>query len=69
MPCAPKVVADHVDGQAGLGLPVDLVEEVAEVDRPVLGRQLADHLAGGGVQRGEQVHGAVPDVVVAAPLG
>ena len=36
-----QVVADHVDGQAGLGLPVDLVEEVAEVDDPVLGRQLA----------------------------
>ena len=63
-----QVVADDVDGQAGLGLPVDLVQEVAEVDRPVLGGQLADHLAGGGVQRGEQVDGAVPDVVVAAPL-
>jgi hypothetical protein len=57
-----------VDGQPGLGLPVDLVQEVAEVDGPVLGGQLADHLAGGGVQRGEQVDGAVPDVIVAAPL-
>ena len=45
------------------------VEEVPEVHRPVLGGQAADHLAGGGVQRGEQVDGAVPDVVVAAPLG
>ncbi|MEU6729275.1 helix-turn-helix domain-containing protein [Nonomuraea wenchangensis] len=26
------------------------------------GGQFADHLAGGGVQGGEQVHGAVPDV-------
>ena len=34
-----EVVADHVDGQAGLGLPVDLVEEVAEVHGPVLGGQ------------------------------
>jgi hypothetical protein len=58
-----------VDGQAGVGLPVDLVQEVAEVDGPVLGRQLADDLAGGGVQGGEQVDGAVPDVVMAAPLG
>jgi hypothetical protein len=58
-----------VDGQAGFGLPAGLVEEVAEVHGPVLGRQLADYLAGSGVQRGEQVHGAVPDVVVAAPLG
>jgi hypothetical protein len=58
-----------VDGQAELGLPVDLIEEVPEVDRPVLRRQVADHLPGGGVQRGEQVNGAVPDVVEAAPLG
>ena len=64
-----QVVADHVDGQAGLDLPVELVQEVAEVDGAVLGGQVADDLAGGGVQRGEQVDGAVPDVVVAAPLG
>src|SRR5215472_15036403 len=31
--CA-EVVADQVDVQAGVGLTVDLVEEVAEVDRP-----------------------------------
>jgi hypothetical protein len=42
-----------VDGQARLGLPVDLVEEVAEVDGPVLGGRLADLLAGGRVERGE----------------
>ena len=64
-----QVVADHVDVQAGAGLPVDIVQEVPEVHRPVLGGQAADHLAGGGVQRGEQVDGAVPDVVEAAPLG
>jgi hypothetical protein len=52
-----QVVADDVDGQAGVGLPVDLVEEVPEVDGPVLGGQVADDLAGGGVQRGEQVDG------------
>src|SRR5208282_6785260 len=63
-----QVVADDVDGQAGVGLPVDVVQEVAEVDGPVLGGQAADHLAGGSVQRGEQVDGAVPDVIVAAPL-
>ena len=40
-----QVVADDVDGQAGVGLPVDVIEEVAEVDRPVLGGQLADYLA------------------------
>ena len=64
-----QVVADHVDGQAGLGLPVDLIQEVPEVDGPVPGGQLAGHLAGGGVQRGEQVDGAVPDVIMAAPPG
>jgi hypothetical protein len=32
---------------AVLGLPVDLIEEVPEVDGPVPGRQLADYLAGG----------------------
>jgi hypothetical protein len=51
------------------GLAVELVQEVAEVHRPVLGGQLAGHLAGGDVQRGEQVHGAVPHIVKAAPLG
>jgi hypothetical protein len=34
-----------VDGQAGLGLPVDPIEEVPEVDGPVLGGQLAAALA------------------------
>jgi hypothetical protein len=33
-----QVVADHVDRQAGAGLTVDLVQEVAEVHGPVLGR-------------------------------
>jgi hypothetical protein len=74
------------DGQAGLGLPVGLVLEVAEADDrargggpvrggPVLGGQMADDLASGGLERGEQVDGAlpdvdgaVPDVVVTAPL-
>ena len=64
-----ELVADDVDGQAGVGLLVDLIEEVAEVGRPVLRGQMADDLAGGGVQRGEQVDGAVPDVIMATPLG
>ncbi len=36
--------------------------------RRVPGRGLPDHHAGRGVQRGEQIHGAVPLIVVAAPL-
>ena len=54
-----------MDCQAGIGLAVDLVQEVAEVHRLVLGGQLADHRAGGDVQRGEQVDCAVPYVVEA----
>ncbi len=57
-----------MDRQAGFDPPVDLVEERGEVLRRVLGRGLPDHHAGRGVQRGEQIHGAVPLVVVAAPL-
>jgi hypothetical protein len=64
-----QVVADDVDLQPGVGPPVDLVREVAEVDGAVPGGQLADDLAGRGVQRGEQVDRAVPDVVEAAPFG
>ena len=64
-----REVVDHVDGQPWLGLAVDLVQKVPEVHCPVLGGQVADHLPGRGVQRGEQVDGAVPDVIVAAPLG
>jgi hypothetical protein len=46
-----EVVADHVDRQAGVGLAVDLAGEVAEVHRPVLGGQFADHLAGDDAER------------------
>ena len=58
-----------MDVQAGIGVAVDLVEEVAEVHSPVLGGQLANDLAGGDVQRGEQVDRAVPGLVEAAPFG
>lgn len=34
---------------------------------PMLRGELPDHLADGSVQRGEQVHGAVPRVVETAP--
>jgi hypothetical protein len=51
-----------VDFQAGLDRLVDLVEEVAEVDGRVLRGQFAYDLAGGDVQGGDQVGGAVPGV-------
>jgi len=64
-----EVVADDVDSEPWFGRVVDLVQEVAEVGGRVLGRELADDLAVGDVQGGEQVGGAVPFVVEAAPLG
>jgi hypothetical protein len=45
-----KVVAEEMDRQARLDLAVDLVQEVAEVDGAVTGRQVADHPVGGGVE-------------------
>ena len=71
----PRVIGRQLSGHRGWPRSwgpdhaVDLVQEVAEVDGPVLGGQLADHLAGSDVQRGEQVHGAVPFVAEAAPFG
>jgi hypothetical protein len=52
-----------VDVQAGLDLAVDLIEEVAEVDRPVLATACRSHC-----RWRCSGDGAVPDVVVAAPL-
>ncbi len=63
-----EVVTDQVDRQARLDLPVDLGEEPGEVLGGVPGGGCTDHRAGGGVQRREQVDGAVAVVVVAAVL-
>ncbi|MEQ4715470.1 hypothetical protein [Nonomuraea sp. B19D2] len=41
-----------MDRHAGLNMAVDLIEEVAEVDGTMARWQLADHLAGGGIERG-----------------
>jgi hypothetical protein len=59
------VVAHDVQGHAGIGRR-DVLEEGQELLVPVLGVAGAGHLAGRGLQRGEQRGGAVPDVVVAA---
>ena len=66
-PVRGQVVTDDVDGQAGLALTVNLIQEVAEVHRPALSGQLADHLASRGVRCGEQVDGAAPDVIAVGP--
>jgi transposase len=54
--------------ELGGDLLVDLLQEPLELDRAVTVVQLADHVAGRGVQRGEQARGAVALVVVAHPL-
>src|SRR5947208_9367233 len=59
------VVADDVQLAAGVSLR-DLAEKLQELLVPVPGVAGAGHLAGRGLQRGEQCGGAVPDVVVAA---
>ena len=63
------VVADQVQVQLGRGVRVDGLEEPQELLVAVPALVLADHLAGGDVQRGEQARGAVADVVVGLPAG
>src|SRR5204863_447151 len=58
------VVADQVQVQLGGGVLVDGLEEPQELLMAVPPLVLADDLAGGDVQGGEQAGGAVPDVVV-----
>src|SRR5262245_16752318 len=43
--------------------------KLAELDRAVAWEALADHLAGGHIERGKQAGGAVSNIVVGAPLG
>ena len=62
------VVHHQVQLTFGVG-PGDLLEEREELLVAVPGLARADHVAGGDRQRGEQRGGAVPFVVVGAPLG
>ena len=63
------VVHDQVDIEVLGHVGLDLVEELEELRCPVAGEALADHLAGGDVQGGEQRGCAVALVVVAAARG
>src|SRR5947208_3447707 len=56
----------HVEMSRHRGL--DQVEETAELLRPMPWRHLGEHLAGGDVERGVEIGGAVADVVVALPF-
>jgi zinc-finger of transposase IS204/IS1001/IS1096/IS1165/Transposase len=64
-----EVVADQVHLEPGGHVLVDPGQELLELRGPVAAVQGVDHGAVGDVERGEQVGRAVPDIVVAAPLG
>ena len=63
------VVQDQVDVQLRRYVLFDGVEEVAELDGPVAALELADDLAGFGVERCEQAGGAVAKIIVRAAFG
>ena len=56
-----------MSSSAGHGT-VDGLQELAELGGSMLGAQAVDHLAGGEVQRGEEVSDPVALVVVGSPL-
>jgi hypothetical protein len=62
------VVDDQVEREAGRGLVVNRLQELAELHRPMAAMKLPDHSARLEVERGEQVGGAVAQRVGRAPL-
>jgi hypothetical protein len=64
-----EIVEDDVDVETGLDARFDLAQKGHEVLRPMLGRAPCEHLAGGHIKRGEQIHGAMAHVVVGPTLG
>ena len=64
-----EVVQHDVDIEVCGGVQVDPSEEVQHVAAGVPSAGLAQHLAGGNVERGEEVHGAVALVVVGEGAG
>jgi hypothetical protein len=61
------VVPDEMDLEALGDIGLDLVEELAELGRPMTAVAFSDHMAGGNVEGGKQRGCAMPFVVVAAP--
>ena len=57
----------NVDVQPRVGALVELVQEAGEGNLVVVLDRLGDHLAGGGVQRGDDGGGAVADVLELPP--
>jgi len=66
----PVVVEDEVKVESAGHRGVNRLKELAELECPVAAMELADHRAGLDVEcGGEQVGGAMPQVVVRTPLG
>ena len=63
------IIEDQVQFQVARHGGVDGFQEAAKLDRAVTAMELADHGAGFGVERGEQVDGAVAQVVRRAARG
>ena len=57
----------HVQVRRHVGF--DGVEELAELDGPMAALELADDLAGFGIERGEQAGGAVTEIVMSSAFG
>lgn len=63
------VVQNQMDLKMGRDLSIDGVEECTKLYRSVPTMQLTNNLAAFGIQGSEQGSGAVPRIVISAPLG
>ena len=64
-----EIVEDDVDVEGRFDVRFDLAKKGHEVLRPMLGLASCGHLAGGHIERGEQIQGAMAHVVVRPSLG
>ncbi len=64
-----EIVEDHVDGEGGVHPLVDLAQKAHEIPRPMLLLGVRHDLAGRDVERREEVHRAMADVVVRLAFG
>ena len=64
-----EIVEDHVDGEGGVHPLVDLAQKAHEIPRPMRLLGLRHDLAGRDVERREEVHRAMADVVVRLAFG
>jgi hypothetical protein len=62
------IVDDQMEREAGRDLLANGLQELAELHRPMAAMKLPDHSARLEVERGEQVGGAVAQIVGSAPL-